>query len=107
MATHPLIGVYAGAAFGPMTRMYQAKDGPGAVAKAFDMVSAYLAIDGNVRVEARRFGNGPDSTITPGELAYAADVRATPAYHTGEPRPAWADLDRHARQSWERNPSLR
>jgi len=44
---------------------------------------------------------------TPGEFAYSEDVRRCPNYHTGERRPTWAQLDYHAKVSWERNPTPR
>lgn len=43
----------------------------------------------------------------PGELAYNEDVRRRPTYHTGERRPAWAQLDTRAKWSWERDPTPR
>lgn len=46
-------------------------------------------------------------TITPGEAAYIEDVRRRPTYHTGEPRLTWAQLDNHAKASWERDPTPR
>ena len=47
-------------------------------------------------------------TITPGEAAYIEDLRRQPIYpHTGERRPAWAQLDAWVKQSWERNPTPR
>jgi hypothetical protein len=44
---------------------------------------------------------------TPGEIAYTEDVRRRPTYHTGEPRPAWAQINDWAKTSWERNPTPR
>jgi hypothetical protein len=44
---------------------------------------------------------------TPGEIAYNEDVRRRPTYDKGAPRPAWAALETHAKQSWERNPTPR
>lgn len=44
---------------------------------------------------------------TPGELAYNEDVRRRPYYDGGTPRRSWAQLDDHAKQSWERDPTPR
>jgi hypothetical protein len=44
---------------------------------------------------------------TPGARAYAEDVRRKPLDHTGRPRPTWAELDKVARWSWEKNPTPR
>ena len=45
--------------------------------------------------------------MTPGEAAYREDVRRRPAYDKGAPRPTWAQLDDHAKASWERDPTPR
>ena len=45
--------------------------------------------------------------MTPGEAAYREDVRRHPYYDGGTPRRSWAQLDDHAKQSWERNPTPR
>jgi len=42
-----------------------------------------------------------------GQAAYEYDVSKTPKYHTGEPRKAWNELSDVARDSWERNPTIR
>ena len=44
---------------------------------------------------------------TPGEFAYNEDVRRRPTYDKGAPRPTWAQLDYHAKVSWERDPTPR
>ena len=44
---------------------------------------------------------------TPGEIAYIEDVRRRPTYDKGAPRPTWAQLDTHAKWSWEREPTPR
>ena len=44
---------------------------------------------------------------TPGEFAYNEDVRRRPTYDKGAPRRSWAQLDDHAKASWERNPTPR
>ena len=45
--------------------------------------------------------------ITPGEWAYHEDLRRRPYYDGGTPRRSWAQLDDHAKASWERNPTPR
>lgn len=40
---------------------------------------------------------------TPGQLAYEANVAASPTYHDGTPRRAWADLTDAIRDNWERH----
>jgi hypothetical protein len=46
-------------------------------------------------------------SVTPGQLAYEADVRARPLYHDGTPRRTWHELGTVERWSWERNPTGR
>ncbi len=46
-------------------------------------------------------------SVTPGQLAYEADVRARPLYHDGTPRRTWHELGTVERWSWERNPTDR
>jgi len=49
-----------------------------------------------------------DSTArTAGQIAYDADLAATPTYADGGKRPAWQELWEVARWSWERNPTGR
>ena len=45
--------------------------------------------------------------MMPGESAYREDVRRRPTYDKGAPRPTWAQLDYHAKVSWERDPTPR
>ncbi len=45
--------------------------------------------------------------VTPGQLAYEADVAKHPEYRPGWPRRTWAQLDDLARSSWEKNPTPR
>jgi hypothetical protein len=40
-------------------------------------------------------------------MAYERDVAREPFYHDGTPRSTWAGLDEIARESWERNPTVR
>lgn len=42
-----------------------------------------------------------------GQLAYEADTAIERTYHDKTPRRTWAQLDEVARQSWERNPTVR
>lgn len=50
----------------------------------------------------------PDqSTKTPGQIAYEADLLRTPLYPDGGKRRLWEDLIDMARQSWERNPTTK
>lgn len=49
----------------------------------------------------------PIARLSPGQLAYEADCRATPRYHDGAVRKDWQDLCEVARWSWERNPTQR
>jgi hypothetical protein len=44
---------------------------------------------------------------TAGQRAYESDLKTTPNYHDGGPRPAWDRLDQVARWSWNRNPTPR
>lgn len=42
-----------------------------------------------------------------GRQAYEADVAIQPTYEDGTPRKAWGDLPGYAKDSWERNPTIR
>lgn len=42
-----------------------------------------------------------------GQVAYEIDLTRKPTYHDGQPRKTWAQLDEHARWSWNRNPTPR
>lgn len=45
--------------------------------------------------------------MTPGRIAYEADMRRCPFYHDNAPRRTWEQLSPEARWSWERNPTPR
>lgn len=49
----------------------------------------------------------PADGKTPGQIAYEEDCRREPTYHNGKPRTPWDSLDPLARDSWERNPTVR
>jgi len=42
-----------------------------------------------------------------GQAAYERDVAREPSYHDGKLRRSWSELDDIARESWERNPTVR
>ncbi len=44
-------------------------------------------------------------TKSAGQLAYERDIARFPRYHDGGLRPTWESLDRHAKPTWERNPT--
>ncbi len=45
--------------------------------------------------------------MTPGRIAYEEDVRLEPSYLDGASRRSWDQLPDLAKQSWERNPTVR
>ena len=63
----------------------------------------------NVDAALQRLATAPirSEAKSPGQVAYERDVAREPLYHDGTPRSTWAGLDDTARESWERNPTVR
>ncbi len=45
--------------------------------------------------------------LSPGQIAYEAELKVSPTYADGSPRKTWNQLDAIAKQSWEKNPTPR
>ena len=63
----------------------------------------------NVDAALQRLATAPirSETKSAGQVAYERDVTREPLYHDGTPRSTWSELEDVARESWERNPTVR
>ena len=63
----------------------------------------------NVDAALQRLATAPirSETKSAGQVAYERDVAREPLYHDGTPRSTWSELEDVARESWERNPTVR
>ena len=63
----------------------------------------------NVDAALQRLATAPirSEAKSVGQVAYERDVAREPLYHDGTSRATWVGLDDIARESWERNPTVR
>ena len=63
----------------------------------------------NVDAALQRLATTPirSESKSAGQVAYERDVAREPLYHDGTPRSTWSGLEDIARESWEKNPTVR